>query len=77
MLTHTLSPSSSTQGSLPQPPPVDVMAAPALSCCLSLLVLLLPLAIPQASTSVNGEDPGTWRAGLSSGGRPRPFENLF
>ncbi|KAB0340044.1 hypothetical protein FD754_023450, partial [Muntiacus muntjak] len=29
------------------------MAAPALSCCLSLLVLLLPLAIPQASTSVN------------------------
>ncbi|XP_065795339.1 interleukin-2 receptor subunit beta isoform X3 [Muntiacus reevesi] len=40
-------------GSLPQPPPVDVMAAPALSCCLCLLVLLLPLAIPQASTSVN------------------------
>ncbi|XP_023486931.2 interleukin-2 receptor subunit beta isoform X1 [Equus caballus] len=31
------------------------MAAPALSWCLSLLVLLLPLAIPQASTVVNGE----------------------
>ena len=60
VLTHTLSPSSSIQGSLPQPPPVDVMAAPALSCCLSLLVLLLPLAIPQASTSVNGEDPSIW-----------------
>nr|XP_020735387.1 interleukin-2 receptor subunit beta [Odocoileus virginianus texanus] len=30
------------------------MAAPALPCCLSLLILLLPLAIPQASTSVNG-----------------------
>ncbi|CAI9166595.1 unnamed protein product [Rangifer tarandus platyrhynchus] len=29
------------------------MAAPALPCCLSLLILLLPLAIPQASTSVN------------------------
>nr|XP_020728469.1 interleukin-2 receptor subunit beta-like [Odocoileus virginianus texanus] len=43
-----------SQGSLPQPPPVDVMAAPALPCCLSLLILLLPLAIPQASTSVNG-----------------------
>ena len=65
LLTRALSPSSSIQGSLPQPPPVDVMAAPALSCCLSLLVLLLLLAIPQTSTAVNGEDPGIWRAGLS------------
>ncbi|KAB0400349.1 hypothetical protein E2I00_010445, partial [Balaenoptera physalus] len=40
-------------GSLPQLPPADVMAAPALSWCLSFLVLLLPLAIPRASTSVN------------------------
>lgn len=30
------------RSSLPQPPPVDVMEAPALSCCLSLLVLLRP-----------------------------------
>ena len=65
LLTRALSPSSSIQGSLPQPPPVDVMAVPALSCCLSLLVLLLLLAIPQTSTAVNGEDPGIWRAGLS------------
>ena len=65
LLTRALSPSSSIQGSLPQPPLVDVMAAPALSCCLSLLILLLLLAIPQTSTAVNGEDPGIWRAGLS------------
>ena len=64
LLTRALSPSSSIQGSLPQPPPVDVMAAPALPRCLSLLVLLLSLAIPQASTAVNGEDPGICRAGL-------------
>lgn len=58
-------PSSSLQGSLPQPPPVDVMAAPALSWCLSLLAFLLPPAIPRASTAVNGEDPGIWTAVLS------------
>ncbi|KAM7244100.1 hypothetical protein CapIbe_004708 [Capra ibex] len=53
-------------GSLPQPPPVDVMAAPALPRCLSLLVLLLSLAIPQASTAVNGlsiSSPGRDRSG--------------
>ncbi|XP_036107931.1 interleukin-2 receptor subunit beta isoform X1 [Molossus molossus] len=41
------------QGSLPRLPPVDVMAAPAVSWCLSLLVFLLPLAIARASTAVN------------------------
>ena len=50
------------QGSLPQLPPVDVMAAPALSWCLSLLLFLLPLPIPRASTVVKGEDPGIWAA---------------
>ncbi|XP_066864427.1 interleukin-2 receptor subunit beta isoform X1 [Kogia breviceps] len=42
------------------------MAAPALSWCLSLLVLLLPPAIPRASTSVNGlttSSPGRCRSG--------------
>ncbi|XP_036722269.1 interleukin-2 receptor subunit beta [Balaenoptera musculus] len=42
------------------------MAAPALSWCLSFLVLLLPLAIPRASTSVNGlttSSPGRCRSG--------------
>ncbi|KAM7244099.1 hypothetical protein CapIbe_004707 [Capra ibex] len=42
------------------------MAAPALSRCLSLLVLLLSLAIPQASTAVNGlsiSSPGRDRSG--------------
>ncbi|XP_027397531.1 interleukin-2 receptor subunit beta-like [Bos indicus x Bos taurus] len=42
------------------------MAAPALSCCLSLLVLLLLLAIPQTSTAVNGlsiSSPGRNRSG--------------
>lgn len=67
MFTCALSPFASLQGSLLQLPPVDVMAAPALSWCLSLLVLLLPLAIPQASTVVNGEDPGLWTAVLSLG----------
>uniref|UniRef100_A0A4W2H169 Interleukin-2 receptor subunit beta n=1 Tax=Bos indicus x Bos taurus TaxID=30522 RepID=A0A4W2H169_BOBOX len=66
LLTCALSPSSSIQGSLPQPPLVDVMAAPALSCCLSLLILLLLLAIPQTSTAVNGlsiSSPGRNRSG--------------
>lgn len=45
------------QGSLPQLPPVDVMAAPAQSWCLPLLLFLLPLPIPGASTAVKGEDP--------------------
>uniref|UniRef100_A0A8D0VDT1 Interleukin-2 receptor subunit beta n=1 Tax=Sus scrofa TaxID=9823 RepID=A0A8D0VDT1_PIG len=44
----------SQQGFLPQLPLVDVMAAPALSRCLSLLALLLSLAISRASTVVNG-----------------------
>ncbi|XP_027397530.1 interleukin-2 receptor subunit beta-like isoform X2 [Bos indicus x Bos taurus] len=42
------------------------MAAPALSCCLSLLILLLLLAIPQTSTAVNGlsiSSPGRNRSG--------------
>lgn len=46
---------------------MDVMAAPALSCSLSLLVLLLALAIPRGSTVANGEDPGIWIAMLSLG----------
>lgn len=62
-------PSSSLQGALPQPPPVDVMAAPALSWCLSLLAFLLPLAIARASTAANGEDPGIWTACSPSGRR--------
>lgn len=64
VLIRALSPAFSIQGSLPQLPPVAVMAAPALSWCLCLLVLW-PLAIPRASTSVNGEDPGIWTAVLS------------
>nr|XP_019608516.1 PREDICTED: interleukin-2 receptor subunit beta-like [Rhinolophus sinicus] len=43
------------QGSFPQPLPVDVMAAPALSWCLSLLIFLLSLDIPQVSTAMNAE----------------------
>lgn len=73
LLTRALSLLPPLRGSLPQPPPVDVMAAPALSCCLSLLVLLLSLAIPQASTAertvrtLASAELGTLRR------RPRPF----
>ncbi|XP_057598448.1 interleukin-2 receptor subunit beta [Hippopotamus amphibius kiboko] len=58
--------SKAGMGSHPQLPPVDVMAAPAVSWCLSLLVFLLPLAIPWASTLVNGlntSSPGRCRSG--------------
>lgn len=57
--------SSLLQGSLPQLPPVDVMAAPAPSSCLSLLALLLALAFPWVSTAENGENPDIWTALLS------------
>ena len=53
------------------------MAAPALSSCLPLLVLFLPLAILQASSVVNGEDPGTWTAVLSLGRWTNPCRIPF
>lgn len=68
-----LSPSSFLQGSFPQPLPVDVMAAPALSWCLSVLIFLLSLDIPQVSTAVNGEAPGNRTMCFPSGRRPRCF----
>lgn len=73
MFICALSPSSFLQGSFPQPLPVDVMAAPALSWCLSLLIFLLSLDIPQVPTAVNGEDPGICTMCFPSGRRPRPF----
>lgn len=57
--------SSLLQGSLPQLPPADVMAAPAPSSCLSLLALLLALAFPWVSTAENGENRDIWTALLS------------
>lgn len=53
------------------------MAAPALSSCLPLLVLFLPLAILQASSVVNGEDPGTWTVVLSLGRWTNPCRIPF
>lgn len=59
-------PSSSTQGSLPQPPPVDVDGGLPVLLSVPPRPPPLSLAIPQASTAaVNGEDPGICRAGLS------------
>lgn len=73
VFTCALSLSSSLQGSLPQLPPADVMAAPALSWCLSLLALLLALAVPWVSTAENGESPDIWTAVLSLRDEARAF----
>lgn len=73
VFTCASSPSSSLQGPLPQLPALDVMADPALSWHLSLLTLLLPLAIPQASAVMNGEDLAAEQLCFPLGRRPAPF----